>query len=414
MPLETPAALSTPRSAMTHSTTVFDRIDAHSRRSKPSATRPMVTSRTARPTSFHVQLRHKPSSFSRTKTASPRCATALRNTTGIVSPGTTSAGFGRMWLSSQSTLMRSPPGLLLFPASLAARAGFLDAEVELADVFLVAQRRAGVLHDDSSVFQDVSVVGRVERHVGVLLDQQHRGSALAIDAHDDLEDLLRELRRQSQARFVEQDQSRRRHDRTRDRQHLLLSARQQACVLRSTLAQDREIAVDGLEVARDAIAILARIGAHHQVVVDRQQRKDLAPLGYVAQPALDDVCGVARGDALAVELDRPLERVDDARNRLQDRRLAGAIGPEDGRDLAFAHLQADPADGLDRAVGALDVEQLQDGLAHGAALRSDVASSAVPRYASITPGWPCTSDGVPSASISPWFMASTRSDTFET
>src|SRR5690606_34751015 len=208
--------------------------------------------------------------------------------------------------------------------------------------------------------------------------------------------------------------SRRRHDRTRDRQHLLLSARQQACVLRSTLAQDREIAVDGLEVARDAIAILARIGAHHQVVVDRQQRKDLAPLGYVAQPALHDVCGVARGDVLAVELDRSLERVDDARNRLQDRRLAGAVGPEDGRDLAFAHLQADPADGLDRTIGALDVEQLQDGLAHGAALRSDVASSAVPRYASVTPGWPCTSGGVPSASISPWFIASTRSDTFET
>ena len=41
-------------------------------------------------------------------------------------------------------------------------------------------------------------------------------------------------------------------------------------------------------------------------------------------------------------------------------------------------------------------------------------SSAAPRYASTTPGWRCTSAGVPRASIWPWFIARTRSETFET
>src|SRR5574338_1661722 len=255
MPVETPAAHSTPRSAMTHSTTVFDRIDARSPGSKPSAASPIATSRTARPVSFHVQPRQMPRSFSRMNTASPRFATALRNSTGSVSPGTTTVGLGRMLLRSQSTLMRSPPGLPLLPAPLAARAAFLDAEIELADVFLLAQRRATVLHDDAPVLEHVAVVGGVERHVGVLLDQQHRRPALAVDAHDDVEDFLGELGRKPEAGLVEQDQPRRGHDRARDRQHLLLATREQSCVLRRALAQDREVAEHGFEVAFDAVAV---------------------------------------------------------------------------------------------------------------------------------------------------------------
>src|SRR6185369_7649199 len=59
----------------------------------------------------------------------------------------------------------SPPVLLLFPAPLAARAGFLHAQVELLDVVLLPQTLAGVFHHDASVFQDVAMVGGVERHV---------------------------------------------------------------------------------------------------------------------------------------------------------------------------------------------------------------------------------------------------------
>jgi hypothetical protein len=79
------------------------------------------------------------------------------------------------------------------PAPLAAHADFLHAEVELLDVVLLAQAGTGVFHHDAAVFQHVAVVGGVQRHVGVLLDQQNGGAALAVDAHHDLEDLLGQL-----------------------------------------------------------------------------------------------------------------------------------------------------------------------------------------------------------------------------
>ena len=92
---------------------------------------------------------------------------------------------------SQRLLMRLLiASLLLLPAPLAAHAGFLHAEVELLDVVLLAQPRAGVFHHDAAVLEHVAVVGDVERHVGVLLDQQDGRAALAVDAHHDLEDLL--------------------------------------------------------------------------------------------------------------------------------------------------------------------------------------------------------------------------------
>ena len=63
MPLDTPPHDSTARSASTHSTTVFDMIDAVWPRSKPSAIKPWAISRTALAVWFQFQLRQTPNSF---------------------------------------------------------------------------------------------------------------------------------------------------------------------------------------------------------------------------------------------------------------------------------------------------------------------------------------------------------------
>jgi hypothetical protein len=270
-------------------------------------------------------------------------------------------------------------GLLLLPAPLAANAFFLHAEVELLDVVLLAQHRAAVFHDDAAVLQHVAVVGHVERHVRVLLHQQDGRAVLPVDAHDDLEDLLRQLGAQAQAGLVEQDHLRRGHQGACDGQHLLLAAGQQAGVLPLAFAQDREVAQRALDVPRHGVAVTARVGAHQQVVAHRQQREDLAALGDVAQAQADDRSRISRGDVLAAEMHAAAVGVDDPGDRLQDRRLARAIAAEHGGDLALAHLQADAADRLDRAVGALDVGQDQDLVGHQASLRSEATSSAEPR-----------------------------------
>ena len=139
---------------------------------------------------------------------------------------------------------------------------------------------------------------------------------------------------------------------------MLLTTREQARVLRSPLAQDGEVVVNGFHVARHAIAVLAGVGAHEQVVANRQQREHFAPLGHMHQAALHDDGRVLRGDALALEFDRAFARVDDAADGFQDGGLARAIGAEHSGNLALAHLQAHAANRLDRAVGAFHVEQL--------------------------------------------------------
>ena len=58
--------------------------------------------------------------------------------------------------------------------------------------------------------------------------------------------------------------------------------------------------------------------------------------------------------SLALEAHLAAFRIEHAGDRAQDRGLAGAVGAEDGDDLALRHLQADAADRLDRTVEGLD------------------------------------------------------------
>src|SRR3954463_2515616 len=145
MPFETPPHERTARSASTHSTTVLARIDAQSPGAKPSASRPSPISRTAWPACAQVHSRQRPSFFSRISTRAERAATPFQNSAGIVSPARTTASFACSLAASQRFIaggVRSSPGLLALPAPLAARAGFLHAEVELLDVVLLAQALA--------------------------------------------------------------------------------------------------------------------------------------------------------------------------------------------------------------------------------------------------------------------------------
>src|SRR5262245_10397508 len=96
MPLLTPPAHNTPKSAYIQSRQVLDRIEAHSPGSNPSATSPSVTSRTAAPNSRHVVDCQMPKSFWRNHTASPRMRIALTHISAIVSPGTTMSRRGLM------------------------------------------------------------------------------------------------------------------------------------------------------------------------------------------------------------------------------------------------------------------------------------------------------------------------------
>src|SRR5581483_6321971 len=116
-----------------------------------------------------ARARHTPSSWS-----IARCRDASRGTRcGRRAP---SPGARTAWEWCRNPRLRSSssssPGLPLLPAPLAARTLLLDAEIELLDVLFFHQSRARVGHDDAADFEHVAVVADLQRHVGVLLDQQ--------------------------------------------------------------------------------------------------------------------------------------------------------------------------------------------------------------------------------------------------
>ena len=111
----------------------------------------------------------------------------------------------------------------------------------------------------------------------------------------------------------------------------------------------------------------------------------------------DDVLGGHPSQRAAVEADVP--RPPDAPGDGAERRgFARAVGAEQGNHAAIGHRERDAVQHGRLPVSAPDVLQFEKG--HYAA----------PRYASMTAGFRCTSDGLPSAIFLPKSSTTTRSE----
>src|SRR5687767_12716985 len=100
-----------------------------------------------------------------------------------------------------------------------------DAEVCRRYLTVGAQPLGRALEHHRAVVDDIDAVGELQRHLGVLLDQQH-ADALALELADGAHHGVHDQRREPLRRLVEQQQVRAGQQGARDRQHLLLAARQ--------------------------------------------------------------------------------------------------------------------------------------------------------------------------------------------
>src|SRR5262249_25433776 len=116
-------------------------------------------------------------------------------------------------------------------ASLPRARSMAALEIGGAHLGVAQQLGASAGERDLAVDHHVAAMGELEGMVGVLLDQEDGHLLLLVDVADDLEDLLDDQRREAERRLVEQQQPRPAHQRPRDRQHLLLAARQRAAAL---------------------------------------------------------------------------------------------------------------------------------------------------------------------------------------
>src|SRR5438552_87284 len=224
-------------------------------------------------------------------------------------------------------------------------------EVRAPDEVVAEQLRRRSAEDDAPGLHHVAAVGHPESEVGVLLDHEHRGPAPP-DVGDDPERRLDERGGQPERRLVEQDEPRPRHQGARDGEHLLLAARERACRLSAALGEGREVGDDALEVLVHGATVAPNVRAHLEVLPDGEVGEDATSLGTVGDAGREDVRGLGAVDRAPVEHDAPARGGEQAGDRAQRGRLAGAVGADHADELAGVPDQIEAPEHRGRAPSA--------------------------------------------------------------
>src|SRR6185437_8545936 len=281
------------------------------------------------------------------------------------------------------------------------------AKVGLPQVLVCKQVLCGTLQHQSPGGENVAAVRDRKRHVRILLDDEHRDAGL-MHLLDDLEASLDEDRRQPHRRLVHEEQLRARHQRATHGDHLLLSSGECPRELRPSLVEQREECVDALEVFLPPPRIANEVRAHLEVLEHRHRSEEPAVLRDDRHSLLDPIARRAAGHLFAAELDGAVAGLHKSEDRLERSGLSRSVTAKERHELAFAHVQVQTLEDVDLSVVRVDVPQPEE-------VRDTVRAHFVsalrrPRYASTTRGSVATASNEPSAILTPWSRATTRSE----
>src|SRR5262249_43525674 len=121
------------------------------------------------------------------------------------------------------------------------------------------------------------------------------------------------------------------------------------------LAEAGEGLEHALERARHLARVRAQVGAEAQVLEHGHLREDAAALGYVGDAEGGDLTLSQRVDGRAAEADGSRTDGLQARDGLDEARLAGSVRADDGRDRSLGDPQGGAVDRTRLAVGDLDL-----------------------------------------------------------
>ncbi len=157
---------------------------------------------------------------------------------------------------------------------------------------------------DAAVDHDCDVLGDRRGHPDVLLDDEHRNVTFLAEANQHLLDLCDDDRREPFGGLVHDQEMRIGHQRTRNRQHLLLAAGELATAIVLALGEARECVVDAL----DGPGAAPHARDHAQVLVDSERAPQAPPLRHVTDTKPGDLCRLQRQQLLAAHPDRAAGR----------------------------------------------------------------------------------------------------------
>ena len=191
-----------------------------------------------------------------------------------------------------------------------------------------------------------------------------------------LQQRLREGRVHARGGLVEHDEARVGHERARHLQQLALAAGERARLLRGHV-RDAEL-VQQLPRARLHARLLAapapaqerafeplpalRLRGHGHVLQHRQPRERLRQLEGADHAQPRDAVGRAPVEPPPVQPPRPPVGLVEAREQVEERRLARPIRPDDGGDRPALDLEVVDVDRADAAEGLEHPERDQDGV----------------------------------------------------
>src|SRR5438309_923396 len=264
---------------------------------------------------------------SRTVSWMPRLLVAIRDS--MVSRSALSRSWKRR-MSCEFNMSRPP---IVRP-----RKPRLPAEVSLLDLGISPEGSTGAAEEDAPGLNDVGAVRDLERAQRVLLDQQDR-DAVIVDFLDDIEDGVHHLRRQPQRWFIQQQQPRLRQQAAGDRQDLLLAARELPGGQVAPLAKDRKLLHQLLDIAMRGAAVPTRPRPELEVLAAGETRQDIAPLRYLDEATPDDLVGRLRREIEVAETRDARMWAQHTGERVENRRLPGAVGADESDDLALCDAE---------------------------------------------------------------------------
>ena len=219
--------------------------------------------------------------------------------------------------------------------------------------------------------KQISPLAAGQRLGYILFGQQHRRAARH-DRSNALQHLVDQLGCEPQRRFIEQQESRAPHERASDRQHLLLTAGELPAERRAALGEHRK-QLKGVVHERRAAA--GRTGDRHlQILAHGQAGKHPPPLGTVAEPEMGASFRTHVRQRLAGEADAARGRSEESHDRLEQRRLAGAVRANQRNRFAGVHRDSDIAERRDRVVAYVQPLDAEEALHAGVAGRAHAAS----------------------------------------
>src|SRR4029450_5425384 len=180
------------------------------------------------------------------------------------------------------------------------------SEVGVADGLVLGQLGARPLERHVPHLEDVSTARGAQRELRVLLDDEDGETLLLVQVAENPEDLPHDDRREPERRLVEEEETRPRHQRSGNREHLLLPAGERSGLLSAATLDPGEVAAHALVDLGEPAAV--EIGAEAKVLVNRELPEDAAAFGDVRNSGACDPLGRGARDALAREPDPPRSR----------------------------------------------------------------------------------------------------------